>query len=1009
MLTVTRPWWRPRGRSFRPDRFSFFWVVLGSCLWQPSLARADPAVSPTETPVAVRTGNHTGFGRIVFEATGVPRYVVVRNGDHVTVRLPDSLAIAPAEPPPRNVRQIEVVAGGAELVIAAGSGLRYSRIGHRVVVDVLDPPAIVVASKAPAPEKNEKSAQTRRLPLPPIPPVPLANSTEETGLPPGAAAETKPAAPGVTTAKAAEPTAFPASLAPPEHASPEHAADLPPGIPPETANAGPVALTALKLALPPGLAGFSVPFGTGVGAAAFIRGEQALFVFDERRPVDLAALTGDNLLTSASVQLLVAATLVRLILPPGMEAGLQHSASGDWAILLSPAAARREPIHAIPMRAEKGSMLLAAPPAGRSIAVTDPETGALLLVGTIREPGFGVPAERRAAQFLLLASSQGVAVQPISDRLALRPTETGFVLGAFEAAGIDPDPEPMLSVAAGSGVGATALTRRFDFPASRDTELLRRLQAHLSDAAAAPVLARGRPRVAAAQVAIALGLGIEAQSMLANAVQEDPRLANSAEVAGLSAIAAMLAGRNDAADGIDDPRLSGSDEVDFWRAVIEARRHEGLPKAAAAFAATLPLVLAYPTALRDRLLPLALETMALGGEATAAESVLAEDRDNPALRIADGLQKRAGGDIDGALKAFDAAVIGHDRRDRARAGLLATDLRLATHRIDAKHATVQLDAGLFTWRGDDVEFATRLRLAGLRAEGGNPRSALSQLREAEGLFPERKIEVRARLHEVFEAALQQPPGPELAPLEFVALLDENADLLAESPPDASLQARMADRLLSLDLPRRAGPLLEKLIGGTSQEAPRAAFGATLARMRLQEGDGAGAIAALQASSAGVLPEALSTHRRLLFAEASQRLGDTKRALAALADLDTPAANEARAALYEQTRDWPAATAALAVIADDAMTGVSMPNEMQARTLVRLAIAAAQASDEAVMIRLRANPLARTGQGQAADLFRLLTAQPVTGAADLKRSRQEIAMAKTLPAGLRMLEHRVVVP
>lgn len=497
--------------------------------------------------------------------------------------------------------------------------------------------------------------------------------------------------------------------------------------------------------------------------------------------------------------------------------------------------------------------------------------------------------------------------------------------------------------------------------------------------------------------------------MLSNAIQEDPKLADSADAAGLSAIAALLAGRKDAADAIDDPRLSGSDEIDFWRAVRDAGQHEGSPKAAAAFAATLPLVLAYPPTLRDRLLPLALETMALGGEAGAAGPVLAEHKDDPALRVAEGLRKRAEGDIDGALKAFDAAALGHDRRDQARARLLATDLRLAAHRIDAEQAAVQLDAGLFAWRGDDVEYATRLRLAKLRSEGGNPRSALSDLREAEVLFPERKVEVGARLREVFDAALRETTSHRLAPLEFVALLDENSDLLAESPPDSSLQARMADRLLALDLPRRAGPLLEKLVQGTSQEIPRAAFGATLAGMRLHEGDSAGAIAALHASSATGLPEALSAQRLLLFADASQRLGDTKAALAALDGLNMPAANEARAALYEQVRNWPAATAALAAIVGDAITGPEMPDEAQVRTLVRLATAAAQAGDDNMMIRLRGNPLARTGQGQAADLFRLLTAEPVVGPADLKRSRQEIAIAKMVPAGLRGLERRAAVP
>ena len=982
-----------------------------------SPSRADPAV------VAVRTGDHPGFGRIVFEANSALHYEVARDGDRVVLHFAGEPAVGGARAP-RNVTRFSGGAGEAELILTPGARLRPTRIGERVVIDVLDPAAPVsvavglgVSADLPAAPVENEPKLSHRLPIPPIPPeiipalaLPLPVAVQQVDPYRTALPETKP----VVTA-AALPAATPQpqiSTAPEPVVQKQGALDTIMAVAataPAELNAGPVTLAAALLPLPPGRSGaaFSVPFGVGVGAAALRRGDEAIIVFDERRPVDLAGVAGDKLLAAASIQMLPAATMIRLPVPVGMEFSLSRTASGNWAILLAAPAARQEAAQRIPVRPEKGRVLLAVAPAGNVVSVADPETGAVLLLGTLRQSGLGMPVGRRAAQFALLPSWQGIAVLPMTDRLMVRSGEAGFSIIAEGEAG----QETMLSLATGSGVAVNAavLTRRFDFPAARNEELLRRMQAQLSNAAAAPPLARGPKRVAAAQTALALGLGTEAQSMLAIAAQEDPGVADSPEAAGLSAIAALMAGRMDASEGIEDPRLTGTDEVALWRAVRAARLQAGSPEAAAIFAATLPLMLAYPAALRDGLLPLALETMALGGEAELVRPILNERQDDPALRIAAGLQKRATGDNDGALMAFDMARAGNDRRDRARAAVLAVELRLATHKIQPKEAAARLDAGLYAWRGDGLEFDTRLRLAGLKAEAGEWRAALALLRETEAVFPERRPEIRARLQKTFEAALEEGPGRENGLLDLVTLVEENADLLAQGSPSADLQARLADRLVALELPRRAGPLLEKLVQNTPPGAVRAGFGSTLARLRLQEGDPDAAIAAMFASSAEDLPAAVSEQRRLLFATATSRKGDGASALAAIASLDTPAADEVRATLYEQAKNWPAAAAALAAYLGRTPAMGETPDEMRARTLVRLATAASQAGDETILASLRGNALAQNGKGPLSDLFRLLTADPVTKPADLKRARQEIASAKALPAGLKALERRPAVP
>jgi hypothetical protein len=294
-------------------------------------------------------------------------------------------------------------------------------------------------------------------------------------------------------------------------------------------------------------------------------------------------------------------------------------------------------------------------------------------------------------------------------------------------------------------------------------------------------------------------------------------------------------------------------------------------------------------------------------------------------------------------------------------------------------------------------------VATLKAHAGDWRSALSLLRETEALFPDDKTALHAELAELFTALLRGDVADTLPPLELVSVIEEDADLLPTGAEGEALQAKLADRLLALDLPKRAGPVLEKLSQAATSDAARAGFGARLAELRLREGDPTGALAALDASAAGDLPQDLLERRTLLAASANARRGDNDRALAILGTLDTPAAAEARAAILERANDWPAAQRALSDYAARTIPPDGALDDAQRRTLLRLATAAARAGDEAALTALRQREAARMAGGPLGDMFRLLTADPVHSAADLKRSAQEAALARDLPAQLKALQ------
>jgi len=848
---------------------------------------------------------------------------------------------------------------------------------------------------------------------PPLAPAPAQQTTPQTQAPQATAARAMPAGEGQAGKLADVPVQAAQKL--PDHAPASAVPGQPPVVdvpatPPATAStepSGPVALAAIKLDAPkPSGATLSVPFSTAVGVAAFRRGGAALVVFDERRPIDLADVRDDPVFGTAVIQLLPAATVLRLKLPTDRSLAIDRSAD-SWHIAVVDAAPPPQPI---PTRATDTQFSLSADAVGDVVAVADPESGATLLVGTQRSAGQGIPTPRRMAEFNLLPTWLGVLIEPLADSLVMHSVNDGFLLTGGK---------PGLAVTPSSAVlliqtDAAAITRRFHLRDASIETLVHYLRDQVVAAASVPPLARGRIRQAEAETMITLGMGEEAQAMLSLAASDDPVAGASADAVGLTAVAALLAGRVEDADGIGDSRLDGSDEVTLWRAVRAAETTPGSPVAAAGFATTTPLIAVYAAPLRQRLLPLAFETMIAGGQTAVAARLLAHHAQDPSLRLARAMLSEANGDTDGALALYDILAADKDRLVHATAAVRAVELRLMTGRIDTSHAADALDGLLYAWRGDRREVALRERVADLREQTGSWRAALTLLRETETLFPEDKDGIHARLQAAFARLLQNDGLDRLAPLELVALVEENADLLPNGSVGEALEERLADRLLALDLPQRAGPVLQKLMVTAPSPSGRAGFGSRLAALRLRENDAAGALAALAASAgasdlATPLPAGLIERRTLLAAEALARSGDPAQAVADLTVLGTAAADAARATILEQRKDWPGAEQALADYVAKTIPPSGALDQTQQRTLVRYATATAQAGDDATLATMRTTVGARMPEGPFGDMFRLLTAEPVRGLSDLPRATRETAMAHDLPKALGALKPSVATP
>lgn len=980
------------------------------------LAFSAPAVAQEAPRVPLRAGSHAGHGRLVFDWSSRVRYTAEQDGDRVVVRFasPARLDLDAARRPPRNVLGVVEEDGAVVIRAASGARLRHFRIGNRVVVDLLDPPAGGNAATSPplpsagaraaSPPAGESRSGARsapqaptgeaRVPARPEPAEPQAaepaprapQSGSPAPIPPSAVA--RPSAAPVAETVPAAPAAAPANTTVAQVAqTPAAILSLP----------EPDATPVRALADAPAIA---VPVEANTGLALFRRGETLYAVFDRVVSLDLAPLRGHPLFAGLEAMPVGDGTLLRLRL----AAPARFAARRDNRAWIIEATRDAQPEGA-QLRAEAepgppGRLVLRggldASAAGGVIALTDPETGEPLLVVTLRRPGPGVAVARRLPELDLLPTMMGAAVVARSDRIALRPTGDRILVQAAAGGSL------ALGAAAGREPPAQvlAMSRLLSLPVGSVPSLMERLRVQLLAVNEAPPLSRGALRRDVAETLLALGMPQEAQAMAGMGLREDPQAREDARLLLVQGVAALLAGRPAEARGIADPRLPPNDEVSLWRALLAVA--EGDAAAVSALVAGAPLLLDYPDPLRARLLPLVAEAMATGGEASAATRLVTEAGDMPGLYLARAMLAEADGRAAEALQGYATVAQGRDRRQRATALRRSAELRLAAGETDSAGAATELEQALFAWRGGPEEIALRRRIAALRLAAGQGAQAFAMLDETARLFPDHAEALRGELSTAFAAALETAP-----PVAAATLFDAHPDMLPEDERgEAALQV-LAERLAALDLPARAAALLERAVARAAGPL-RAGIGARLAALRMGEGDAAGALAALDSTRSEALPESLATRRALLRARALARRGARQEAETILAGLG-PAGAEARAELHAEARDWTAAAAAQRDHLAASLPPVPVPlGATERAAIARAAAYAALAGDEGALAALRADHGARMEGGPLAEAFGVLTSDPLRGVADLPRLQREIGLMRLLPSRLEALRGPVQV-
>ncbi len=924
------------------------YIVFSMALLASASAWAEPDSAPNKAPA---------FGRIVIPLSAATKSIVRQRHTSVTVTTKGGDDIATPDIVPRNVVSFVGGHGTAELKIVPGSLINSRRERDTLIIDVPDPskrPAGADPTAEPHPNPSKSASNT-----------PLKTTSVMS------APEPKSNLPAVSEPQKAADPAPQAEVKDPVRPPSEVQQTAPSAQPAESAHQDAPQVPASPAPRRPIVRRVTVDAGLDVGVATFRRGGIGVIVFDDAvAPSD----TGADQTITPSIQQIQRGTLMTLPLADDEALAVSRSDNTISVTVGSPTGTPATAT-AIPT----GIQYKMTRP-GRAMAISDPLSGQTMLIGTTRQVDgeqARVDMPRSAPGYVMLPTWLGIAVEISSEKIDLKASLSGYTLEIADKASTNT-------------IAAARQENRFNLPVAPADVLVRQLSAQIASAAAAPPRNRGPERVAAARTMLALGMSAESEALLNLAATDDPAIARDPNTAALTGVAAVLAGRPAEATGLDNPALPTGGDIALWRGLRDLA--DG--KAAPALAGAWPLLSAYPESIKRQIASPVLEAAAENGAEVPAKEMEGSD-----LALARALKLAHDDQVEPALAAFDAIKSSKDERASVRAAIAAAELRLRTGAITPAEAAEILDRQTVRWRGGVQELALRRRVAELRTLAGQWRAALDGLSQAATIFPDSKGQLSELKTNVFRTLLSRP-GSSINPLEVVSVAGDFSDVVPDGPDGDKLAGLLAEKLMALDLPQRAIPVLKSLFNKSQSPAAQAEFGLRLAQMEIDAGDAASAEALLTEIDRSGVPPEYEGLRTMLFARARAAQGDFAGAATVLLTLASAEANDLRADYYARAGDWQRSLETLDTMAA-ALPDTGALTDKQQDLLLREATAAVQAGNGTALKRLakfdgRLTP-PRT------DLFRVLTATDVKGPEDLPRAARELTIAKTFPERLNALK------
>jgi tetratricopeptide (TPR) repeat protein len=1015
---------------------------------QAQLARQQQAA-----PIRVRVAVQPTFTRYVFELPELTGVSTDRGKDNLTLSfgapLRFDLADAKVASPPA-VQSIDTTPGSETTSVRFGFSkpvdLRTFREDLNYVVDVVpieasgDNKADDIAPKLAAMEPPET--------------VPAKPATPEVAKTP--AAGSAPPAAGAAPASAAPPAAVMPSSVAPSPAMPAVGQEPGPSVaepavvrpaPTMTADAVPPAAAALADPVPPaapattpttlspaparpaapapvaeasksdvtGVVTVSVrrqgdnlrlsfPFTAPTPSAAFQRADTLWLVFDSSAKLDLSLLDNEPSRTIASAIVTPAGTATRVVrlklLRPRLTS-LVADGNG-WTVSVGDAVVEpSKPLTSVTIPFESPHKLH---------WLSDPEVGDRLLVVTGLGPARGLLKTHNLVDLRALASTHGVAIQPLADDVTAELSADKILLAR-------PGGLTLSEIGAVSRRGDSVRRLTFDpqlWGFDRESNFVDRQFELVRAAADAPAHQRTRERLELARFYLSREMFAEAKAVLDTTIADERPTADDPTPLVLRAVASIMLGRSEfAMKDLANPVVGNQHDAQLWRGLAYARQgkwaeaRESFGKVEAALG-TLPLEL-QRIALKDSLRAF----IEVGDFASAVDKLndfqtLGVPHElQPAISVLTGRLHQGLGRSQEALTSYRLASESSDRPAAAQGRLRELALRYSLGQIPRTDTVGELESLTSGWRGDETEVEALQLLARLYTEESRYRDAFHVMRTTLTAHP--NSDITRRIYDgaavTFDSLFLAGKGDALPAIDALSLFYDFRELTPIGRRGDEMIRRLVDRLISVDLLDQAAELLQHQIDHRLQGAARAQVATRLAAIYLLNRKPDRAQAALRSTRSGDLSNEVRNQRLLLEARALSDLGRHDVALEVAASIEGRESMRLRSDILWAAQRWRDAAEQIELLYGDRWQDFQPLTETERSDILRAAVGFALAEDTIGKARLREKYQAKMAETPDQHSFALATGELGTNSADFRNIARSVAAVDTLEGFLREMRAR----
>lgn len=753
---------------------------------------------------------------------------------------------------------------------------------------------------------------------------------------------------------------------------------------------------------------FSMP--NLVPAAAFERHGNLWVIFDGKMDFDSRGLLEARNLLEGRVQGVYPlehpdATILRMAISSNQNL-VMEIIQNQWVLQLKDTLTRpRFPL--TPQRRNDtingNHIFVEASQIGTKLTFEDPTIGDDVVVLPLLGMGRGVVAQRDYAEAILLQTAQGIAIEPLSDKVLVNRFRSGVAIKT--------------EVLSRTGdVSAISAQKLVDFDAWRVggiDEFKKYRDRLLLKVSLAGDANKNKFRWDLARFYLAHRRSSDALGVMGLMLEEDPTLERQGEFLAVRGIANFQLGRMaEAGNDLFKTTLNGEQDVELWRAMIKEdrgmmrdtlnhyRRGKDIIGGYSSRERAMILLSVIRAALAEEEYKLAEQELNLVDAIDKAELSPAQVTESRYLR---GVLAEAQGKQSEALAIYDEVSTTRDRRLSAYARYSRVKHNMRMGDIKNDDAIAELERLTFAWRGPKFESKVTSDLVDLYVENRDYTAAFDALKVGTIYYRDAANDERfpQRMRQLFKDLYLNGAADSLAPSRAVAMFFKYQENNPKGAEGDRIVLKLADRLEQMDLLDDAAELLSYLIKSRIEtQAGKADTAAELARIYVLDRKPEKALDIIRATKQMDLPQDILNRRRWIEAKALIEMGRYEEAEVHLEDDGSKQALELRADLYWGSQDYDKVISSTDLLLADKWRKNEVLDSKMRLYLIRSCIAMAFNRDKAGLRATRERYGRQMRVGDLATAFELLTNQEELSGGELGSIVEQIAGINKLKTFMR---------